>query len=764
MSNYLGERGYTIFKSNLTIEEQINLREELTVKPYMPKTIMVKLDSFPIYRESNKKFYIPKFFGIENFGFPEKISINEGDDINIKFNGDLRDHQKPIVKTFMNSIDKNNGCGGGLIDLACGQGKCHGINTPIIMFDGKIKMIQDIEIGDKIMGDDSTSRDVLSLARGKEMMYDIIQSNGDKYTVNESHILSLKCTESFDKYIKNEIYDISLLEYIDLSKKFIDRTIPLKGYKRHIDFETKELYIEPYSMGYWLCSNDLVSSIPFIYKINNRDNRLKLLAGIIDYCAFVLNNGYTILLKKESLINDITFLSRTLGLYVTKTIINPSDDTIYKIYISGNNLNLLPIKNERKKINFYHYRDLSLTDIEIKQVGIDNYYGFELNGNHRYLLGDTTVTHNTVLALNIISEVKKKTLIIVHKSFLLNQWIERINEFLPEARIGQIQGQIIDIENKDIVIGMLQSLSMKEYPGDLFRSFGFTVIDECHHISSEVFSRSLQNIVTRKTLGLSATMQRKDGLTKVFKMFLGDIIYRGERKEEHDVLVKGIEYKVNDEEFNNVVTDFRGNPAYSTMISKLCSYNRRSEFIMDVIINELNINPNQQIMILGQFKNILVYLYKAIESRNIASVGYYLGGMKEKDLKLSENKKIVIATYAMAAEGLDIKTLTTLIMVTPKTDITQSVGRILRVKHENPLIIDIIDSHDLFKRQWNKRKSFYEKKNYKIIYTTNKDYKNNEWQNVSDKKNKNKNKKNKLEQEDGTEEINKIIGKCLLVN
>jgi superfamily II DNA or RNA helicase len=97
-------------------------------------------------------------------------------------------------------------------------------------------------------------------------------------------------------------------------------------------------------------------------------------------------------------------------------------------------------------------------------------------------------------------------------------------------------------------------------------------------------------------------------------------------------------------------------------------------------------------------------LYKAIESRNIASVGYYLGGMKEKDLKESESKKIVIATYAMAAEGLDIKTLTSLIMVTPKTDITQSVGRILRVKHENPLIIDIIDSHDLFKRQWNKKK------------------------------------------------------------
>ena len=77
----------------------------------------------------------------------------------------------------------------------------------------------------------------------------------------------------------------------------------------------------------------------------------------------------------------------------------------------------------------------------------------------------------TVMALYIISKLKKKTLVIVHKSFLLNQWIERINQFLPSARVGKIQGQIIDIENKDIVIGMLQSLSQKEYPENIFDSF-----------------------------------------------------------------------------------------------------------------------------------------------------------------------------------------------------------------------------------------------------------------------------------------------------
>jgi superfamily II DNA or RNA helicase len=96
--------------------------------------------------------------------------------------------------------------------------------------------------------------------------------------------------------------------------------------------------------------------------------------------------------------------------------------------------------------------------------------------------------------------------------------------------------------------------------------------------------------------------------------------------------------------------------------------------------------------------------------------------MKEQALKETEGRKVVIATYAMAAEALDIKTLTTLIMATPKTDIEQSVGRILREKHSNPIVVDIVDSHDTFKNQWRKRKTFYKKENYKIIYTTSPKY------------------------------------------
>ena len=161
------------------------------------------------------------------------------------------------------------------------------------------------------------------------------------------------------------------------------------------------------------------------------------------------------------------------------------------------------------------------------------------------------------------------------------------------------------------------------------------------------------------------------------------------------------------------------------MMSKLCSFNARSELILEIIKKELEINDKQQIIVLAQYKNLLTYLYKAIEHRNICSVGYYLGGMKQDALKNSESKQVIIATYAMAAEGLDIKTLTTVVLATPKTDIEQSVGRILRVKHEQPLVIDIVDSQELFKKQWEKRKTYYFKNNYKVIYT--KDYKNDDW-------------------------------------
>jgi superfamily II DNA or RNA helicase len=344
-------------------------------------------------------------------------------------------------------------------------------------------------------------------------------------------------------------------------------------------------------------------------------------------------------------------------------------------------------------------------------------------GNGSALIELWTGAGKTVLGLKIIEVLKKKTIIFVHKTFLKNQWIERIQQYLPNARIGSIQGQNIDIENKDIVLAMIQSVSMKTYNDTLFDSFGLSIYDECHHMSSEVFCNCLKKCNTLYGLGLSATMNRKDGLTNVFKMYLGDICYKHSKKgNEDNVLVKAIEFTIDDDEYNEVERDFRGQVKYSTMVNKVSTLNMRSDFIVYVLESELFINPKQQFIVLAQTKSLLNYLYRAIVYKNFASVGYYIGGMKESELKKSESKNIILATFSMAAEALDIKSLTSLLLASPKSDIVQAVGRILREKHSNPLVIDIIDGHDVFQNQFNKRRAFYNQKNYRIFRTSNKNY------------------------------------------
>ena len=330
----------------------------------------------------------------------------------------------------------------------------------------------------------------------------------------------------------------------------------------------------------------------------------------------------------------------------------------------------------------------------------------------------------TIMSLKIISVLAAKTLILVHKEFLMNQWIDRIADFLPSARVGKIQGPTFDIENKDIVIGMIQSLYDKEYHTNAFSSFGLTIIDEVHRIGSEQFSRTLFKTITPYMLGISATVDRKDKLTRVLYMFIGNKIYEEKREADDPVCVRAIQYISADPEFNAVDVDFRGNTKYSTMIVKLCEFGPRSDFIVKVLGDLLQENPDNQIMILCHNRSLLTYLYDSILHRKLATVGYYVGGMKQAKLQETESKQIVLATYAMAAEALDIKTLSTLVMVTPKTDIIQSVGRILRVKHENPIIVDILDTHDNFQKQWLQRRRFYKKCNYRIRQIDSTKYKN----------------------------------------
>ena len=117
--------------------------------------------------------------------------------------------------------------------------------------------------------------------------------------------------------------------------------------------------------------------------------------------------------------------------------------------------------------------------------------------------------------------MKVKTLIIVHAEFLLEQWVSRIKQFLPDARIGIIRQNKCETEDVDISVGMIQTIINREYPKDFFKSYGMLQIDETHHVGSKTFSSIFYKVQTKYHLGLSATPERKDGLSKVIYWFLG---------------------------------------------------------------------------------------------------------------------------------------------------------------------------------------------------------------------------------------------------
>ena len=128
LNTYLGQKGYTICKNQITVEQQKKIRNDLNIKPFSLRDgghMNCDVKTFPAYRESSNKFYLPHYYGIENFGKPKQYKITEGDDIQLEFNGTLRDYQEPVVNKFINHC-KDVGFGGGLLELYCAWGKTSG--------------------------------------------------------------------------------------------------------------------------------------------------------------------------------------------------------------------------------------------------------------------------------------------------------------------------------------------------------------------------------------------------------------------------------------------------------------------------------------------------------------------------------------------------------------------------------------------------------------------------------------------------------------
>jgi superfamily II DNA or RNA helicase len=371
-----------------------------------------------------------------------------------------------------------------LLYQTTGSGKCVEKGTPIIMYNGSIKKVEDIIEDDLLMGDDSTPRRVTSLARGFDKMYEVKQSSGEKYTVNSEHILCLKVnnypsinyTNKYNivKWIENNnfnikkfedkdesnifykdiinnwktnsnIIEISIKDYLKLSN---NKKKQMRGYRVPIDFNEKHVPIDPYMYGYWLgtennenfniIEEDLFSSLSIdlgkesnkyildIYKCNSRKNRLRLLAGLLDSNINISKNITNLMINTNNkrLFNDILYLIRSLGIGL-KILNNTS------LYIYGKEIEEIPLITPIKKLLGDKYYKLInnntnylLSNIKVTYVRYDEYYGFTLDGNFRFIFGDFTVTHNTCTAIEIAENLKtERNIVIMLPASLRNNFI-----------------------------------------------------------------------------------------------------------------------------------------------------------------------------------------------------------------------------------------------------------------------------------------------------------------------------------------------------
>jgi len=375
----------------------------------------------------------------------------------------------------------------------------------------------------------------------------------------------------------------------------------------------------------------------------------------------------------------------------------------------------------------------------------------------------------TFMALAIALRLRKRFLIVVDKEFLANQWKGEIERYVEGARIGIVQSDSnqygtevlvskgptitemkklakeaglkvggnkdvlsnrlteakIDVAPKtetveyDITICMIQTICRYDYPVDAFSSYGFTIFDECHHLGAQHFSGALRKIQTKHMLGLSATPKRDDGLTKVFEYFLGKPVYEEKGREpDPTVQVKAIWYKNDDPAYATPPVDWRGELVRARLMTQVVSCKPRTAMILEHL-KELVADPRRKILVLSERRGHLEELEKGLAKE--VTKGYYVGGMKQTDLdRNAETCQVLLATYAMASEAMNIKALNAMIMASPRKKVEQSTGRILRTTVDKrliePLILDIIDQHDTYVRQWYLRGIYYKKCAYTVTH------------------------------------------------
>jgi len=331
-------------------------------------------------------------------------------------------------------------------------------------------------------------------------------------------------------------------------------------------------------------------------------------------------------------------------------------------------------------------------------------------------------TGKTVMATKLMSILGVTALVVVHKEFLAEQWKEKLLEFtdLKEEDIGIVQQTKCKFEGKKVVLAMVQSImDPSKYPEEFLSWPGVCIYDETHRMSAPLFQSAIPWFPAKYRIGVTATPRRSDGLQPVFEWHIGKIL--ATMPGGNEVLPKIYQVKFETyvpESFyiwrgkdNEIIKTFLGK-----LVTILAEMEKRNLWLSKEIAKAAT--SGRKIMVLSDRREHLDILHKMLESmKQDFSIGYYIGGMKKSEREESAQADIILATYAMAKEGLDIPEIDTLFLATPKTDVEQSVGRILRYHEDKkePLVVDIVDSLPFCEDFAGKRRRQYKKLGWSFL-------------------------------------------------
>lgn len=707
--------------------------------------------------------YFGKAF-IEPF-IPESSSFPK---LSFKFTGKLYEKQIQIQNELIQRLKDSRTA---MVNVHCGGGKCMGIDTPVTMADGSIRRIDSINVGEHVMGDNGSPREVTNTAAGVGPMMEVCMDFGEKFKVTIDHQLSLIHLKPTLLRDAGTVIDVSAINYYHMAKNAKEM---LSGIRVNTVYPYTDISDSPYRIGYQTAKCEGI--IPHNIMFNSKQVRAAFLLGCIDAkrmnfakrtyddsvaeLNYTVQTNFSVQLDKGELHKGVTHdtievmvpsnhplgdeliqLSGSLGIFGTHhKLINAVK---LRSPFPGLSLRKLlkwcaqyPIRQINPFIAEQSTYQLSSDPFEkmddstaeefvkkfcdptcvvrypvkiksIRYIGQSAYAGITVTGNQRYITGNYTVTHNTVLMMSMLSKIRYKSIVMVSTSpnMIIPQWINAVSKFTTASAaiikpgMSELAARKVIAENSILIMNIA---NVTKFPKTLYEQFGVVVVDECHAAVTSNRISALHYVSPRYLIALTGTMDRTDGMYELLWLFVSKPPIVRELNAPFDV------FKIKTNIVPEYTINHRGRPDWNSVLNSIADNPDRNSTIAN-LIHVLHTQHNRHIIVLSKRKtqvHMIRHLLKTTYGYSHDDIEILIGSQRF----YNGDASVLLSTYSKTGVGFDHPKLDTLIIATDVSEqIEQYVGRIFRkaTPEHLPWVFDFVDKMSSLEKHWKKRALWY---------------------------------------------------------